>query len=447
MRKLRLGLLGLVVLCLTFAVHSGLSRQRVPDARVLMISVDGFRPDFYRSSAFNAPTLKELARKGASANGSVPVFPSVTYPNHTSLITGTTPEKHGILSNTIFSQETGPQPGWLWEEELVKSKTVLKAAQENGFSTSAVRWPVTLFGTADYLVPEIFGMKGYYDGDGYELTMKYTEKKLADDIAANVTQSGYTTDEEMDHWVAGVTAHIWKKYVPSLMVVHLANVDHIEHGFGRDAEETKLAVTDADTNIKNILSVVDLASTCVMIVGDHGFYDVSKSINPNVLFAKKGWITLDDAGKIASWKVVAHASGGQAAIYVKDEKLKDEVATLLEANKNLGYKIVSKAQLSKLGAYPNAMAAISGLEGFTVGNSAKGETVVATSVKGQHGALPDDPKLHTGFIAAGCGIEGGQNLGTISNLNIAPTIAKWLGIHFQSAQRGSLKIVRDRSKN
>lgn len=437
----------LLLLAGIVSYSSASSKARGLNPRVLMISIDGFRPDFYRSEEFNSPTLKELVRKGASADGSVPVFPSVTYPNHTSLITGTSPEQHGILSNTLFDWEKGPQPAWYWEAHHVKSPTILELAQTRGLETSAVRWPVTLFGTATYLVPEIFGMPGYYEGDGYELTVKYTKKELMDDIAANISQQGYKSEEEMDHWVASASAHIWKKNAPSLMVVHLANVDHVEHGTGRDSDETKAAVFDANNNIKTILQAVDLVNTCVMIVGDHGFYDVSKSINLNVLFLEKGWITADETGKIESWKVVAHSSGGQAAIYSKDKSLRAEVLKLLEDNQVLGYRLIKKAQLNSLGSYPDAIAAITAKEGFTCGNTAKGEIIAGTSVKGQHGALPDDSKLHTGFIAVGCGIKGGQNLGVISNLNVAPTIAKWLGVPMPSAEQRSLRIVRDGRKN
>src|SRR5690606_20257249 len=122
-------------------------------------------------------------------------------------------------------------------------------------------------------------------------------------------QDGYKEHDEVDRWVAFAGRHIWQKYQPSLMVVHLANVDHVAHGTGPNSEETRLAVAAADKDVQTLLENVNFANTCVLIVGDHGFYDVKQSISPNVLFAQKKWLTLDSTGKIKDWTVVAHASG------------------------------------------------------------------------------------------------------------------------------------------
>src|SRR6185503_8787817 len=76
--------------------------------KVVLISIDGFRPEFYLEDRYLTPTLKSLRDQGVFAIGAEPVFPSLTYPNHTTLITGVYPSKHGVLSNTLFSWQKGP---------------------------------------------------------------------------------------------------------------------------------------------------------------------------------------------------------------------------------------------------------------------------------------------------------------------------------------------------
>src|SRR6185295_17923134 len=70
--------------------------------QVILISIDGLRPDFYTSSSFEAPFLKSLASNNLSAEGVKTIFPSVTYPAHTSMVTGAYPDQHGIVSNQMF---------------------------------------------------------------------------------------------------------------------------------------------------------------------------------------------------------------------------------------------------------------------------------------------------------------------------------------------------------
>ena len=78
--------------------------------RVVVISIDAFRPEFYRGAGWDTPNLHRLAHEGASAERMLSVFPSVTYVNHTSLVTGVRPARHGIMANTVFDSVTGPQP-------------------------------------------------------------------------------------------------------------------------------------------------------------------------------------------------------------------------------------------------------------------------------------------------------------------------------------------------
>jgi len=76
--------------------------QEAPSEHVVLISIDGFRPDFYMEEKWPAAHLKWMAARGAKAEGVRGVFPTVTYPSHTTIITGAKPGRHGIYYNSPF---------------------------------------------------------------------------------------------------------------------------------------------------------------------------------------------------------------------------------------------------------------------------------------------------------------------------------------------------------
>jgi predicted AlkP superfamily pyrophosphatase or phosphodiesterase len=410
---------------------------------VLMISIDSLRPDFYLEAEFPAPTLKALVSQGSFAQSVVPQFPTVTYPNHTSLVSGVPTGIHGILSNTVFDWTVGPTPKWYWWTQDIKVPTLWGQAKTAGLTVGSVRWPVSVGAPGDFMIPEMFSINAPIAGPdgkivtldangkavpGWTLTVEHmTSQPLKQWMNTYPTQDVDNADKA-DVFVRDATVHILKTYNPNLMTVHLANVDHAQHASGPESDETKAALEVADSQVKDILAAVDLSQTCVFIVGDHGFSKVSKSIAINKLFVDKGWITLEADGKaIKSWTVMAHSSGGQAAIYTKDDNLKKDIMDVLETNASGLYNIIDQAELKAFGAYPKAVAAIEGQPGYVVSSAISNTLVGKSSVAGQHGYSPKHKELHTGFIAVGCGMAH-KDLGEVNILDIAPTVARTLGV-------------------
>ena len=118
---------------------------------VVVVSIDGLRPDVYRDPeglGIEVPNLLALRQSGVSADRMIPTFPSVTYPSHTTLVTGTTPAAHGIETN--FKSGTS----WYLDSAEVRSETLWQAAAEAGLTTAIVTWPVSYGAKVDYLIPE-----------------------------------------------------------------------------------------------------------------------------------------------------------------------------------------------------------------------------------------------------------------------------------------------------
>src|ERR1700709_678443 len=79
---------------------------------VILVSIDGLRPDFYMDTDWPTPNLQFLKAHGVYAQGVRGIFPTVTYPSHTTIITGAYPAKHGVVDNEIFSADTGATSVW-----------------------------------------------------------------------------------------------------------------------------------------------------------------------------------------------------------------------------------------------------------------------------------------------------------------------------------------------
>src|ERR1700727_3051130 len=122
---------------------------------VLLISVDGMRPDYVTKAdehGLKIPNMRKMMQEGAYAEGVIGVVPTVTYPSHTTLITGVWPEKHGIYANTTFDPERKNLGGWYWYAEDIKVPTLWDAAKSAGLTTASVNWPVSVGAPVNYLV-------------------------------------------------------------------------------------------------------------------------------------------------------------------------------------------------------------------------------------------------------------------------------------------------------
>lgn len=129
-----------VVLLLTLAllpVHA--QRPGNPDRHVLLISIDGLMADYYLNAdelRLKIPNLRRFLREGTYAKGAISVLPSLTFPAHTSMITGHNPSGHGILNNYVFDPDASLGGGWYWYYRDLKVKTLFDAAKAANLRTS-----------------------------------------------------------------------------------------------------------------------------------------------------------------------------------------------------------------------------------------------------------------------------------------------------------------------
>ena len=408
---------------------------------VVLISLDGARPEFYMDSSWPAPHLQQLRKEGVYAGkGIESVFPSVTYPSHTTIITGAYPGHHGIYYNKPF----GGKPGhWYWNESYINTKTLWDAIEQAGMTAGAVMWPATVGAPIDYNFPVRRTEKGE---KGNRLSIKYpyiTPPNLLSDIEKKTGNKFTASDlgsknHAQSKTIATISNYIIKTYKPNLMAIHFVGIDHQEHSHGTDGPQVRSVVSVTDSLVGTVLQAISDAgikkSTAVIITGDHGHTNTKATFAPNVYLAKHGLITKN------SWKAKFNAAGGSGFLHLKDEGDKavlDSVVTILKGTpeyKKGVFRILDRTKLNKMGANPNTPLGLAMKEGVTVRNGFKGDPFKLRkgSTHSTHGYDPAYPSMHTQFIAVGAGVGQHKNITGMGLKDIAPVIAKLLGLEFKA---------------
>jgi predicted AlkP superfamily pyrophosphatase or phosphodiesterase len=394
--------------------------------------------------SWGAVNLRQLKEDGVCAKGVYGIFPTVTFPSHTTLVTGVRPDQHGIYYNAPF-QPNGPSEDWYWYYSAIKVPTLWDAVHKAGMTSGSVLWPVTAGAPIDHNVADIWEAgeldrlaitqrnatpQGFWE----EVQREATGRLDANDF--NLAKDYLSMDEN----VARIAAYIIRRYKPSFTALHLPAVDHAEHADGRDGTQVRRAVSGADRSVRTIVEAIDKAgisdSTILIITGDHGFGNRRTMFSPNVLLAKAGLIDDISTGK---WKARFHSAGGSTFLQLKNQddreslsKVKEILASLPPAEKKL-FTIIEGKRLKESGADPNAVLALAGTDGTAFGNAVKGD-LVRESRGGTHGYYPDFPGIQTGFIVSGPNVKKGTVLPLIEMVDIAPFIARLLNVDFNGRE-------------
>jgi predicted AlkP superfamily pyrophosphatase or phosphodiesterase len=404
---------------------------------VILISIDGFRPDFYLDKSWPAPNLQRVKEEGVYAKGVRSVFPSVTYPSHTTIITGAYPGKHGVYYNVPLGAKKGQ---WYWEESYIKVPTLWDAVKQAGLTSGSVMWPVTVGAPINYNFP-VKRADNDETSDQLEVTKPFiTPAGLIDEIQSSTgkfTVADFNVNNTIDVTIAKMASYIITKYKPNLMAVHFVTVDHAEHAHGRDGAQVRKAVALVDSMIGVVIKTVKDAglqnNTAIIITGDHGFVNTNTTFSPNVLLEQNGLFTTNDA--VAKF----HGAGGAAFLYLKDKNDKatiEKVKALLNAlpaNEKKLFRIVDRAELDKIGANPEVAIGLAMSKGVVADNNAKGELVsIKKKEGGNHGYFPDFDEINTGFIATGAGIGKHNEIESMGIKDISPLIASLLNLPFKA---------------
>jgi predicted AlkP superfamily pyrophosphatase or phosphodiesterase len=438
-------------------------------APVLMISIDGLKPECVTHAAehgLRVPTLRRFLSEGSYADGVVAVLPTVTYPDHTTLITGVWPAEHGIVNNTVFDPKLTMDGAWYWYAGDIRVPTLWDAAHQKGIRTASVSWPVSVNATSvDTLIPEYWRTSNDSvdpeDANRQDVELMAAISRpegLLFDLQKRLGpyMMGNDTTVEGDRVRTRYSLDILEHQKPGFMTVHLSALDESEHVSGVYSEDANKTLEAVDGMVAELIDAAKKndPKTVVVIVSDHGFVNVHHALNIAIPFLEAGLIEAKTAanGKVTvlSWKAGPWATGGLAAIMLhdpSDAKTREEarlLLTRLAADPANGIaRILEKAEIKQAGGFPDAEFVLALQPGFTMGSALSGALVSdRPPVKGTHGYLPSYPEMRASFFVMGEGVARGRDLGVIDMRQIAPTVAGILGVSLPAAKEPALKLAR-----
>ncbi|HEX4166923.1 MAG TPA: ectonucleotide pyrophosphatase/phosphodiesterase [Bryobacteraceae bacterium] len=450
----KLLLIGTAAVCAMGILYGRSRAQSAEDhsRALLLISIDGMRPDYVTAAqehGVHIPTLRAFMKNGAYATGVHGVLPTVTYPSHTTLLTGVSPSKHGIYSNTPFDPLRKNMAGWYWYSEDIRVKTLWQAASEAGLKVGSVSWPVSVMARGvDYLIPEYWRAA---TPDDLKLVAALSTPGL---LAHLQNELGpYTTDLNQaihgDVQRTRYAAAILKENKPEFMTVHLGALDHVEHGTGPFSKESDGTLEQLDGMVKTMADAMRAShpGAAVAVVSDHGFTRVDHHLHLMKAFVDAGLVEIDPETeawpepKVLNWKAEPWIDGGSAAVVLRnanDEPTRGIVKQLLDhlaADLTNGIAhVFEPTDIQRLGGDPQAAFWVDMKSNFALDAALREPIVAEAKVGGTHGYSPDNPDLLASFFMTGPGIKPGLNLGQIDMRSIAPTLAQYLGARLDGAE-------------
>lgn len=416
---------------------------RVP---VVMISIDGLKPDYVLEAdkhGLKIPHLRRLVKEGAFATGVVGVAPTVTYPSHTTLLTGVSPAKHGIITNSPFDPFSKNQGGWYWYAEDIKVPTLWDAAGKAGLTTANIDWPVSVGAEVRHNLVQYWRAS---TPDDHKLSRALSTKGLLDEAEKDCGPypTGYAYHLPDDARRAKFIAWMIEKKKPQFLTGYFSALDEEQHNTAPYSRVTFETLEGLDALVGEVRAAAERAFKdrfVLAVVSDHGHITADKELHLNAALAEAGLIELDEQKKVKSWRAFAWNSGGSAGIMLKDANDEDarnrirELLKRLAADQANGIALVAEgADARALNGFSGA-AFVAGLKpGFKTGGGLTGAVMRAGKAGGTHGYLPGHRDMEASFFIAGAGIAAGRDLGRIDMRDIAPTLAGVMGVSLPAAE-------------
>jgi predicted AlkP superfamily pyrophosphatase or phosphodiesterase len=421
------------------------------DRVVLIVSVDGLPGWAWEDPRLPTPNLQRLAREGVRAAGMTPPNPTVTWPSHTTMVTGVSPARHGVLFNGIPVRQgergiVKVEP-WRLKEELVLAPTVYDKLQAAGFTTAEVDWvAINRAKTITWRFPEIPDPDGPIEQEMVQAGI-ISRQDLAEFFKSSPAWRDY-------YWTqAG--AHILRRRRPNLLLFHLLNTDAVNHTSGPRSYASQSAYALADTHVGMLLDALEKEGirerATVFVVSDHGFKTAKRIIQPNAVLRREGLLETRDG--VVTCDAFALPQGGTAMVYVTNSARRRELVPKLAAvfSQTEGIaRVLAPGDFAALGL-PEPVAGdrmadllLAAGDGYAFNSANQGAPVVAVhegGYPGHHGYPNADAEMQATFLAWGNGIRRGTRIGMVSAADVAPTVAHLFGLKMENVEGRILREI------
>ncbi len=448
--KYRLPLCCVLLLMCQAAPAAAHAAQNAP--LVLLISVDGMKPEAVldaQSHALKVPNLRAFLTDGAYARSVSGVLPTLTYPSHTTLLTGASPAKHGILDNTTFDPKLRNQRGWYWYAEDIQVPTLWDAAAAAHLVTANIYWPVSVGARITYNLPQIWRAG---TDDDLKLQRALSTPGLEQELAAELGRypGGMEETVAADEVRARFAIRLLEKKHPVFFTVYLTGLDTEEHASGPFSAKSNQTLERLDAVVGSLRAAAEKAApgrATVCVVSDHGFAAVEHDVNLYAAFREAGLFSVDKDNQVTDWQAMLWPAGGSAAVMLadpQDEQLRVRVKALLEKlagePANGIDRVWSQAEIRQSRGFPGAAFLVSLKIGYEMAYSLSMPLVTKPGNLGMHGYVPERVDMRSSFFIVGPHILKGKSLGEIDMRQIAPTLAEVLHVHLAGAEMRPLAL-------
>jgi predicted AlkP superfamily pyrophosphatase or phosphodiesterase len=406
----------------------------------------------------------ELARAAVVKNVRE-VYPTLTNVNHASIITGVTPDRHGIYHNMI---PFVPQPklnwnvigqNWFWKSEYMEAQTLVDAAKAEGIATACVSWPCMGGQIPDYNLAEMWPDTLPTLRETYEVSC--TTNVMDRYFESHIAPFDFRNLSNADSFTVPIAADLIQTVKPGLMLEHVILLDYYRHKLGNNHPKVQEALEKIDGYFGQILRAFRDAGTYgdtdFFIVGDHGQMDIREIFHLNAALKERGLLTADEDGRITDYDAYCFSSGFSAQIVLKnpdDPALLKKVGRALEEIRAEYPRYVERVYTAEEAQAEEGLAGpfsfvVEAAEGVLIENACGSPVAMSsqdaryTGYKANHGYHPSKgPK--TVMIAYGPDIREGAVVEGASILDECPTFAEALGLSMPGVMGKALPIFKSR---
>lgn len=439
---------------LSFCALAATAANTAPAASVLMISVDGLKPEYVLDAdahGLKIPFLRGMMRDGAFARGVTGVWPTVTYPSHTTLLTGVAPAQHGIYNNLEFDPKNTYANAWYWYAQQIRVPTLWQAAHDAGLSTASIGWPVSVGAEGvDVLIPEYWRVARLTDVDPSDALLMAAVSRPLDLLQKMQARLGpYMRGNDPsppgDEIKTRYALDVLKTQKPKFMTLHLSSLDEQQHGHGPFSAEANQDLEMIDGMLSQLFAAsrANDAKAIAVVVSDHGFVHIGHKVNLMLPFVRAGLIEVGGAWKAQPW-----SGAGMAAVMLHDPadtQTLAQVRALLQSLKtdpgNGIAEVLERDAILARGAFPEASFLVVMKPGYyALADATSPLQGEVPGSMGSHGFSPEYPEMRASFFIMGPGVAHHRDLGLIDMRQIAPTMAQLLNVRLPAAVQPPLML-------
>lgn len=416
--------------------------------RLVVVSFDAMGAEDIAEHLDLMPNVASLIAKGTHVQAVTGIYPTLTYPSHTTIGTGVYPQRHGIVNNTKVQPKRGDAPDWYWYAKDIKVPTIFDLAHKAGLKSAAFLWPVQAKAPINWNIAEIFPNRIWTNQ--YIVSFQASSPYFAFDMNRRFGHLRNGIQQpKLDDFITAAAVDTLVKKQPDLTAIHLVDMDSHRHKYGVRSAEAYAALARLDHRLGEFIQATKdagtYADTNFIVLGDHFQIDVHSMIHLNQLFEQNGWLHQDSKHHIANdWRVMAKTTDGSTYVYVRDDSLIASVRATIEGVQGVE-AIATPLKLADWHVNEAATWMVEAQAGYYFTDELNRPAVVETvdrdditqpdRYRAVHGFHPAKPGYQTTMVLAGPDI----NHTTIAAANLvdeAPTMAALLGLHFTNPLDG-----------